>query len=109
MSEPLERLLEQLSALPKAQRRAAALLANPVFEQAVGEAADLDDAALLALAGGETTAACVALETLAQRPRDAQLADALAALAAHRPVVTKIRVDRGSALPGWRSLVVAAG
>lgn len=77
MSELLERLLEQLRALPKPQRRAAALLANPLFAQAVGEAAALDDTALLALAGGETVAACVALEALAERPRDAQLAEAL--------------------------------
>ncbi len=39
----------------------------------------------------------------------AQLGDLLTALAPHRPVVVRARVDRGSALPGWRSLVVAAG
>ncbi|MFI1282368.1 cytochrome P450 [Streptomyces sp. NPDC020858] len=38
-----------------------------------------------------------------------QLADVLAALAPHRPVVTRARVDRGAALPGWRSLTVRAG
>ncbi|MFD3696435.1 cytochrome P450 [Streptomyces sp. NPDC058646] len=38
-----------------------------------------------------------------------QLADVLAALAPYRPVVTRARVDRGSALPGWRSLTVRAG
>ncbi|WP_327303840.1 cytochrome P450 [Streptomyces sp. NBC_01298] len=37
-----------------------------------------------------------------------QLAGVLAALAPHRPVVTRARVDRGAALPGWRSLVVRA-
>ncbi|CAM5615321.1 cytochrome P450 [Streptomyces avidinii] len=37
-----------------------------------------------------------------------QLADVLAALAPHRPVVTRARVDRRAALPGWRSLVVKA-
>ncbi|MGW6859216.1 cytochrome P450 [Streptomyces xanthophaeus] len=37
-----------------------------------------------------------------------QLADVLAALAPYRPVVTGARVDRGAALPGWRSLTVRA-
>ncbi|MEU8031859.1 cytochrome P450 [Streptomyces sp. NPDC049099] len=36
----------------------------------------------------------------------AQLDDALAALAAHRPAVVRARVDRSAALPGWRSLTV---
>ena len=35
-----------------------------------------------------------------------QLADLLAALAPHRPVVVRARVDRRSALPGWRTLIV---
>jgi cytochrome P450 len=39
----------------------------------------------------------------------AQLADALAALAPHRPVVVRARVDRTAALPGWSSLEVRAG
>ena len=34
----------------------------------------------------------------------AQLADALAALAIHRPVVGRAKADRHSALPGWREL-----
>ncbi|MFE7095135.1 cytochrome P450 family protein [Streptomyces erythrochromogenes] len=38
-----------------------------------------------------------------------QLADVLAALAPYRPVVTRARVDRGAALPGWRALCVRAG
>lgn len=38
----------------------------------------------------------------------AQLDDTLAALAPHRPVVVRARVDRGAALPGWRSLTVRA-
>lgn len=38
-----------------------------------------------------------------------QMADWLAALAPYRPVVTRARPDRRSALPGWRSLVVRAG
>ncbi|MFG1610553.1 cytochrome P450 [Actinoplanes sp. NPDC049265] len=38
-----------------------------------------------------------------------QLADWLAALAPYRPVVTRARPDRRSALPGWRSLTVRAG
>ena len=38
----------------------------------------------------------------------AQFADALAALALHRPVVTRMRVDRGSALPGWSTVEVRA-
>ncbi|WP_043194039.1 cytochrome P450 [Streptomyces sp. NRRL F-2664] len=38
----------------------------------------------------------------------AQLADVLAALAPYRPVVTRARVDRGAALPGWRTLRVRA-
>ncbi|GIM94314.1 hypothetical protein Ato02nite_061070 [Paractinoplanes toevensis] len=37
-----------------------------------------------------------------------QLGDFLAALAPHRPVVVRARVDRRSALPGWRSLIVRA-
>ncbi|MFE1895309.1 cytochrome P450 [Streptomyces yangpuensis] len=37
-----------------------------------------------------------------------QLADVLAALAPYRPVVTRARVDRGAALPGWRTLRVRA-
>ncbi|THA41139.1 cytochrome P450 [Streptomyces sp. A1547] len=37
-----------------------------------------------------------------------QLADTLAALAPHRPVVTRARVDRRAALPGWRVLTVKA-
>lgn len=38
----------------------------------------------------------------------AQLADALAALAPFRPTVTRARVDREAALPGWRGLTVRA-
>ncbi|MCP9963468.1 cytochrome P450 [Streptomyces somaliensis] len=38
----------------------------------------------------------------------AQLDDVLAALAVHRPAVVRARVDRGAALPGWRSLTVRA-
>ncbi|WP_381559496.1 cytochrome P450 [Streptomyces eurythermus] len=38
----------------------------------------------------------------------AQLDDTLAALAPHRPTVRRARVDRGAALPGWRSLTVRA-
>ncbi|MFF1476674.1 cytochrome P450 [Streptomyces sp. NPDC058301] len=38
----------------------------------------------------------------------AQLDDTLAALAAHRPTVLRARVDRGAALPGWRSLTIRA-
>nr|WP_296073454.1 cytochrome P450 [uncultured Actinoplanes sp.] len=37
-----------------------------------------------------------------------QLTDLLAALAPHRPRVVRARVDRRSALPGWRSMIVAA-
>lgn len=36
-----------------------------------------------------------------------QMADTLAALAACRPRVVSARVDRGSALPGWSSLILA--
>jgi cytochrome P450 len=39
----------------------------------------------------------------------AQLSDTLLALARHRPVVVRARVDRRSALPGWKSLLVRAG
>ncbi|MEV7521053.1 cytochrome P450 [Streptomyces sp. NPDC091371] len=39
----------------------------------------------------------------------AQLADVLEELAPYRPVVTRARVDRRAALPGWRSLTVRAG
>ncbi|MFH8989299.1 cytochrome P450 [Streptomyces sp. NPDC017940] len=38
----------------------------------------------------------------------AQLDDTLAALAPHRPTVLRAHVDRGAALPGWRSLTVRA-
>lgn len=38
----------------------------------------------------------------------AQLADVLKVLAPHRPVVTRARADRRSALPGWRSLMIRA-
>ncbi|MFB7915372.1 cytochrome P450 [Streptomyces sp. NPDC056061] len=38
----------------------------------------------------------------------AQLDDVLAALAPHRPVVVRARVDRRAALPGWRTLAVRA-
>ncbi len=42
------------------------------------------------------------------RLAEAQLADVLAALAPARPVVTRARVDRRAALPGWRTLLVQA-
>ncbi|MEU1077285.1 cytochrome P450 [Streptomyces sp. NPDC005878] len=38
----------------------------------------------------------------------AQLDDTLAALAPHRPIVVRARVDRRAALPSWRSLTVQA-
>jgi cytochrome P450 len=38
----------------------------------------------------------------------AQLADTLAALAPHRPIVTRARADARAALPGWARLVVRA-
>ncbi|OEJ34280.1 cytochrome P450 [Streptomyces subrutilus] len=43
------------------------------------------------------------------RLAEAQLSDVLAALAPARPVVTRARVDRRAALPGWRTLLVEAG
>ncbi|MEU9144792.1 cytochrome P450 [Streptomyces sp. NPDC048349] len=43
------------------------------------------------------------------RLAEVQLADVLAALAPARPVVTRARVDRRAALPGWRTLLVEAG
>jgi ATP-dependent Clp protease ATP-binding subunit ClpC len=73
----LEAALEQLRALPKPQRRAAALLANPLFQQAVALAEPLDDATLLALAAGEPVAGCVALEALGRRAPSEELGDAL--------------------------------
>ncbi|MFE3560374.1 hypothetical protein ACFXKW_36810, partial [Streptomyces sp. NPDC059193] len=42
------------------------------------------------------------------RLAEVQLADVLAALAPARPVVTRARVDRRAALPGWRTLLVEA-
>lgn len=39
----------------------------------------------------------------------AQLADVLATLAPHRPVVVASRVDRHSALPGWATLSIRTG
>ncbi|HEX5542630.1 MAG TPA: cytochrome P450 [Micromonospora sp.] len=39
----------------------------------------------------------------------AQLADVLSALAPHRPMVVRARVDRHAALPGWATLIVRAG
>ncbi|MET9955081.1 cytochrome P450 [Streptomyces sp. NPDC006339] len=38
----------------------------------------------------------------------AQLDDLLAVLAPYRPTVVRARVDRGAALPGWRSLAIRA-
>ncbi|MYW20158.1 cytochrome P450, partial [Streptomyces sp. SID2955] len=38
----------------------------------------------------------------------AQLDDTLAALAPYRPAVVRARVDRGAALPGWRTLSIRA-
>jgi cytochrome P450 len=38
----------------------------------------------------------------------AQMAGLLAALAPYRPIVTRARADRRSALPSWRSLVIRA-
>jgi cytochrome P450 len=37
----------------------------------------------------------------------AQLSDTLAMLAPYRPVVVRSRADGKSALPGWRSLLIA--
>ena len=45
----MNELLEALRALPKAERRAAALLANPTFQEAVRLASQEDDEALFAL------------------------------------------------------------
>jgi len=38
----------------------------------------------------------------------AQLCDTLQMLAPYRPVVVRARADRGSGLPGWRSLIIRA-
>ena len=66
-----ERALETLRALPKPERRAAMLLANPAFQNAVELAAQLPDAALLDHANGpDNLAACVALEALKRRAAD---------------------------------------
>lgn len=80
MSE-LEEALEYLRALPRSDRRAAALRQNERFQRAVHLMSDRDGEALLALAGGaDSIAAAVALETLAWREPDASLAPALIAL-----------------------------
>ena len=66
----MNELLEALRALPKAERRAAALLANPTFQEAVRLASEEDDEALFALVRGDRMTALVALEALAQRDGD---------------------------------------
>ena len=70
MSE-LEQLLDALRALPKEERKAAALLADPRFARSVELLAAADDEALLAAAGGKDGLyASVALEALRRRPAD---------------------------------------
>ena len=70
MNAELEQALEALRALPKAQRRAAALLVNETFQHAVSLLAEREDERLFDLARGDDIAARVALEALAQRDGD---------------------------------------
>ncbi len=70
MNAELEQALESLRALPKAQRRAAALLVNETFQRAVSLVAEQEDEQLFELARGDDLAARVALEALAQRDGD---------------------------------------
>ena len=83
----MNELLEALRALPKAERRAAALLANPTFQEAVRLASEEDDEALFALVRGDRMTALVALEALAQR--DGERGHAAAARAAARAARTR--------------------
>jgi ATP-dependent Clp protease ATP-binding subunit ClpC len=66
----LEQALESLRALPKAQRRAAALLVDETFQRAVSLIAEHEDEQLFDLAHGDDMAARVALEALARRDGD---------------------------------------
>jgi ATP-dependent Clp protease ATP-binding subunit ClpC len=66
----LEQALEALRALPKAQRRAAALLVDETFQHAVSLLHEHDDEQLFDLTRGDDMAARVALEALARRDGD---------------------------------------
>ena len=67
----LEQLLEALRALPKSERRAAALLVSDAFQRAVELVEEREDGELLTLAAGpDAIAAAVALEALRRRPAD---------------------------------------
>ncbi|HEX6026893.1 MAG TPA: hypothetical protein VFZ00_33150, partial [Solirubrobacter sp.] len=66
----LEQALERLRALPKPQRRAAALLADETFLSAVSLLAERSDEELFELARGDAIASRVALEALARRDGD---------------------------------------
>jgi ATP-dependent Clp protease ATP-binding subunit ClpC len=77
MSE-LEQLLDELRALPKAERKAAALLSDVRFHRAAGLLVDARDEALLTGAGGKDALyAAVALEALRRRSRSTATARAL--------------------------------
>ncbi|HWK27082.1 MAG TPA: AAA family ATPase [Solirubrobacter sp.] len=116
----LEPLLESLRALPKRERRPAALLASAVFAEAVAAAAALGDDALLELADGpDEIGAAVALEALREREPDpapllARLATTrgrravflLRALESHRAdVLTAALAAPG---PPWRGAALEA-
>ncbi len=81
--DELEQLLEALRALPKSERRAAALLASDSFQRAVELLGARSDEALLALAGAEDAiAGAAAFEALRRRPADQALGPMLLALIA---------------------------
>ncbi|WP_053225916.1 AAA family ATPase [Solirubrobacter soli] len=110
MAETLEQLLDVLRALPKAERRAAAMLDDARFERAVvllDRAAD--DDALLARAGGKDGVyAAVALEALSRREPSQEIArtlfEHLARMRGQRAVFLLRALDRHSG-PEFLTLV----
>ena len=70
MSSDLEQALATLRALPKRERRPAALLVNPTFQHAVSLISERDDEELFGLAHEGDLLGRVALEGLAQRDGD---------------------------------------
>ncbi len=70
MSSDLEHALATLRALPKAERRPAALLVNPTFQHAVSLLSGRDDEELFVLARRGDLLGKVALEALASRDGD---------------------------------------
>jgi ATP-dependent Clp protease ATP-binding subunit ClpC len=75
MTETLEQLLDALRALPKPERRAAALLADERFQRVADLLSELDDGALLAGSDGKDGLyAAAALEALRRRAPSQEIA-----------------------------------